>query len=106
MALGAIDEGVFAQAIDGQLDLAELDLELAAFAAWQYGRAEVIANFEFKALFVINHQSGLRIDLGHVKAFGGLLGDIDKTRLKLLDQLSAQIAQYEKGVHIQITYCQ
>src|SRR5690606_12918884 len=43
MAFGNIHVGVFAQTVDSQLDVAELQFKLAAFATGQYCSAKMIA---------------------------------------------------------------
>jgi hypothetical protein len=66
----------------------------------------MIANLELEPGFVIDHQGTFGVDFGDVNAFGALLGDVNKTRLKQLDQLRAQITQHEQSMHIEVTDCQ
>lgn len=106
LAFGRRNEGIVAQAVHRQLDLAKLEFELATFATGQHGRAKMIAHLEFQARFVIHHHRRFGIDFSDVDAFRRLLSDVNETGLKLLDQLCAQITQHEQCVHIQITDCQ
>ncbi|MNH14018.1 hypothetical protein D3C79_736050 [compost metagenome] len=66
----------------------------------------MITDLELQALFVIHHQGGFSIDLGHVQALRILFGDINKTRLKLFDQFRPEVAQHKQGMCIQIADCQ
>ncbi|MNL63746.1 hypothetical protein D3C87_1879070 [compost metagenome] len=56
MPVDAGHERVIAQPVDRQLDIAELDVQLAAFAAGQYGGAEMIADLELEPWLVVYHQ--------------------------------------------------
>ncbi|MNO99878.1 hypothetical protein D3C76_916600 [compost metagenome] len=79
MAIGGGHEGVVAQAVDRQLDVAELDFQLAAFAAGQHRRAEMIADLELEPRFIVHHQRGFGVDFGNINAFGALFGKVNET---------------------------
>ncbi|MCY1185762.1 hypothetical protein D9M73_265710 [compost metagenome] len=56
LTVGRGHEGVIAYSVDRQLDVAELDVQLATFTAGQHGRAEMIADLELESGFVVHHQ--------------------------------------------------
>ncbi|RMP38239.1 hypothetical protein ALQ26_02089 [Pseudomonas amygdali pv. lachrymans] len=70
MAFRDIDECIFAQSIHSHFDFTEFQFELAAFTAWQYRRAEMIAHLELQARLVVDDQSGFGVDFSDINTFG------------------------------------
>lgn len=99
------NEGVITHAIDIQLDFPKAHFQLAAFAAGQYGSAEMVANFQFQALFIVYHHRTFCVDFGHVQAFGILFGYINEAALEQLGQFTAQVAEGEQRMGIKCADC-